>query len=37
MQMALELSRHELEDAEKRRKREEEELDMILKLSLTEK
>ena len=37
MQLALELSRRELEEIERRCKEEEEELDRILKLSLTEK
>ena len=37
MQLALELSRRELEETERRHKEEEEELDRILKLSLTEK
>ncbi|KAK2169141.1 hypothetical protein LSH36_12g20034 [Paralvinella palmiformis] len=37
MQLALELSKRELEEIERRCKQEEEELDRILKLSLTEK
>ncbi|KAK6192849.1 hypothetical protein SNE40_004249 [Patella caerulea] len=37
LRIALEISENELHEAEKRRKQEEEELEMILKLSLTEK
>jgi hypothetical protein len=37
LHMALELSKQQVHDDEIRRKKEEEELEMILKLSITEK